>query len=172
MKDQAQIRPSFIGSFTWPSMPSPTMCRSQARLWLSASVLFPFSELLLLSSVFLTSKFFPPEVGGSRGSPAGWGLDWPPARRGLRAAFVGSKPWSLNVSPGMEQHRWCIWQQQQVLHREKGRGVGGGLGKPGLGLCQAQVLYHRTSCLSWPSSECGPIILTLKMEKLVFTRTV
>lgn len=30
MKDQAQIRPSFIGSFTWPRMPSPTMCRSQA----------------------------------------------------------------------------------------------------------------------------------------------
>ena len=117
MKDQAQIRPSFIGSFTWPSMPSPTMCRSQARLWLSASVLFPFSELLFLSSVFLTSKFFPPEVGGSRGSPA---------RRGLRAAFVGSKPWSLNVSPGMEQHRGCIWQQQQVLHWEKGRG---GLGE-------------------------------------------
>ena len=28
------------------------------------------------------------------------------------------------------------------------RGVGGGLGKPGLGLCQAQVLYHHTSCLS------------------------
>ena len=30
MKDQAQIRPSFIGSFTRLRMPSPTMCRSQA----------------------------------------------------------------------------------------------------------------------------------------------
>ena len=120
MKDQAQIN-SFIGSFTWPSMLSPAMCRSQAM-----SVAVSLRDLPLLRTPLHLlclphQQVLPSRGGGNRGSPAGWDLDWPPARTALRVTFVGSKPWSPNMSPWVKQHRWCIWQQQQVLHREKGR---------------------------------------------------
>lgn len=155
-----------------PSILSPTMCRSQAM-----SVAVSLDDLPLLwtplGSMWCTPGFphwqvLPSGGGKIRGSPAGWDLDWSPARSWLRVTSVGSlgsKPLCLNVSPWMKQHRWCIWQQQQVLHGEEG--VGGTLSVAG-----TSSLPRYTSSSSWPSGECGTITPVLKMEKLVFTGTM
>lgn len=74
MKDRAQIN-SFIGSFTWPSMLSPTMCRNQV---MSVAVSLHDLPLLRIPLPLLClphQQVLPSRGGGNRGSPAGWDLD-------------------------------------------------------------------------------------------------
>ena len=115
MKGLAQVRPSFIGLFTCQVCWALLCAGARPCLWLSASMTFPFSELLWGACGaplgFHHWQVLPSGGGKSRGSPAGWDLDGPPARSGLRVTSVGSlgnKPLCLNVSPWMKQHRWCM----------------------------------------------------------------
>lgn len=124
-----------------PSILSPTMCRSQAM-----SVAVSLDDLPLLwtplGSMWCTPGFphwqvLPARGGKSRVSPAGWDLDWSPARSGLRVTAVGSlgnKPLCLNVS---------LNETASLVHTTATAGTAWGRGM-GACLWQVQVLYHVT----------------------------
>lgn len=76
MKDQLKIRAFLYWFIHLATYTQALLCAgARPRLWLSALVLFPFSNSLLLSSIFLTSSSSFQRWEGVRGSPAGWDLD-------------------------------------------------------------------------------------------------